>query len=321
VEETVEGREIYHLGGKRIWVAGHAGMVGSALVRALEKENCEIIRVPRATLDLRRQADVERWIANERPDTVIVAAATVGGILANDTRPGEFIYDNLIIAANIVEASHRAGVQKLLYLGSSCVYPASSPQPIEEDALLTGAFEPTNQWYATGKAAGIMLCRAYRRQYGCNFISAMPTNTYGPNDTYDFTASHVIPALIAKMHAAKSAGKEDIEVWGTGTPRREFIYVDDLADALVFLLKNYSNERHVNIGVGSDISIRDLVDSIAEVVGTKCRIRFDLSKPDGPLRKLINSENLFKLGWRPRVALPEGLKRTYRSFLSREAGT
>jgi GDP-L-fucose synthase len=318
VKGTPDDQQIYHLGGKRVWVAGHSGMVGSALDRALQAENCEILKVARAKLDLRRQADVERWMANERPDTVIVAGGTVGGILANDTRPAEFIYDNLMIAANILEASYRSGVQKLLYLGSSCIYPKSSPQPIEEDALLTGPFEPTNQWYATGKVAGMMLCRAYRRQYGCNFIAAMPTNSYGPNDNYDLNSSHVIPALISKMHTAKSDKREEIEVWGTGTPKREFIYVDDLADAAVFLLKNYSGEKHVNIGVGSDISIRDLVDRIAEAVGTNCRIRFDTSRPDGPPRKLIDSSLLFKLGWKPKIALPDGLKRTYRSFLAGE---
>jgi len=315
VATTFEGREIYHLGGKRVWVAGHSGMVGSALVRALQNEDCEIITVGRAQLDLRRQADVERWIATERPDTVIVAGATVGGILANETRPAEFIYDNLMIATNIVEASHRAGVEKLLYLGSSCIYPRAPPQPIEEDALLTGPFEPTNQWYATAKVAGIMLCRAYRRQYGCDFIAAMPTNSYGPNDNYDLRSSHVIPALISKMHTAKSERREEIEVWGTGRPRREFIFVDDLADALVFLLKHYSDERHVNIGVGSDVSIRELAETIADVVGSDCRMRFDASKADGPPRKLLDSSHLFQLGWKPSVALTDGLRRTYRSFL------
>ncbi|VIO81130.1 GDP-L-fucose synthase [Bradyrhizobium ivorense] len=312
---AVAGLEIYALTGKRVWVAGHTGMVGSAVVRALAQENCEVLKVPRADLDLRNQADVTRWVGREKPDAVIVAGATVGGILANDTRPAEFIYDNMMIATNIVDAAHRAGVGKLLYLGSSCIYPRSPPQPIVEDALLTAPFEPTNQWYATAKVAGIMLCRAYRRQYGCDFISAMPTNSYGPNDTYDLRSSHVIPALISKMHTAKAEGRDEVEVWGTGKPRREFIFVEDLADALVFLLKHYSGERHVNIGVGSDVSIRELAETIAEVVGAQCRMRFDTSKADGPPQKLLDSSYLFQLGWKPSVTLTDGLQRTYRSFL------
>ena len=313
---TLEGREIYSLAGKRIWVAGHSGMVGSALVRTLRKENCEVIKVERANLDLRQQADVVRWITRERPHAVIVAGATVGGIFVNDARPGEFIYDNLMIAANIIEASRQAGTEKLLYLASSCIYPKSSAQPIAEDALMTGPFEPTNAWYATAKVAGIMLCRAYRRQYGCDFNSATPTNSYGPNDNYDLTSSHVIPALISKMHTAKSEGREEIEVWGTGSQRREFIHVDDMADALIFLLKNYSGEPHVNIGVGNDISVRELAQEIADVVGFNCRLRFDTSRTDGAPRKLIDSSYLFGLGWRPGIPLAEGLRRTYQSFLS-----
>lgn len=243
----------YSLTGKRVWVAGHRGMVGSALMRRLAGENCELLTVGRTDLNLRRQSDVEAWMRRENPTTVILAAATVGGILANGTRPAEFLYDNLAIATNIVDAAYRIGVEKLLYLGSSCIYPRLAPQPMCEESLLTGPLEPTNQWYAISKIAGLMLGRAYRRQYGCDFISAMPTNLYGPHDNFDLHSSHVVPALIAKTHSVKVNKSGDVVVWGTGKPRREFMFVDDLTDALVFVLKHYSAEEHINIGVGKSV--------------------------------------------------------------------
>jgi GDP-L-fucose synthase len=251
----------------------------------------------------------------EKPNAVIIAAATVGGILANDTRPAEFLYDNLVIATNCVEAAHRAGVEKLLFLGSSCIYPRDAPQPMREDAFLTGALEPTNQWYAIAKIAGLMLCRSYRRQYNCDFISAMPTNLYGPNDNYELYSSHVIPALIAKAHKAKIDKSNDLVVWGTGKPRREFLYVDDLADALVFLLRHYSGEDHINIGVGHDITIRELAEIIAHTVGVREHLQFDISKPDGTPQKLMDSSRLLAMGWQPKVALKQGLELTYAWYM------
>jgi GDP-L-fucose synthase len=300
----------YRLRGKRIWVAGHRGMVGSALLRRLAQENCEVLTADRRRLDLRRQADVDRWVKAEKPDCVIIAAATVGGILANDTRPAEFLYDNVAIGTNLVEAARRAGVEKLLFLGSSCIYPRLAPQPMSEDALLTGPLEPTNQWYAIAKIAGLMLCRAYRRQYGCDFIAAMPTNLYGPGDKFDLMSSHVVPALIAKANEAKRSGADELVVWGSGRPRREFMYVDDLADALVFLLAHYSDESHVNIGVGYDVTIRELAELVARTVGLKARLRFDASKPDGMPRKLMDSGRLLAMGWKPKTALEDGLRQT-----------
>jgi GDP-L-fucose synthase len=249
-----------------------------------------------------------------KPDAIVVAAATVGGILANDSSPADFLYDNLAIETNIIEAARRADVEKLLFLGSSCIYPRLAPQPMREDALLTGPLEPTNQWYAIAKIAGIMLCRAYRRQYGLDFISAMPTNLYGPSDNFDLVSSHVVPALIAKAHAAKAAGGE-IVVWGSGTPRREFLHVNDLADALVFLLRNYSDDEHVNIGVGHDVTIRELAETVAGIAGVTTELRFDASKPDGAPQKLLDSTKLLAMGWKPRIGLEQGLRETYRWFL------
>lgn len=301
----------YLLAGKRIWVTGHRGMVGSALMRRLAMENCELLTVGRTDLDLRRQSDVEAWMKREKPTTVVVAAATVGGILANDTRPAEFLYDNLAIATNIVESAYRIGVEKLLYLGSNCIYPRMAPQPMREDVLLTGPLEPTNQWYAISKIAGLMLCHAYRRQYNCDYISAVPTNLYGPNDNYDLYSSHVIPALIAKARRAKSDKGDKLVVWGTGKPRREFMYVDDLADALVFLLKHYSAEVHVNIGVGYDITIRDLAEAIVSIVGFNGRLQFDTTKSDGSPQKLMDSSRLRELGWRPKTTIQQGLELAY----------
>ena len=311
----------FPLQGRRVFVAGHRGMVGSALLRRLASEQCELLTATRSALDLRRQDAVERWFGAHRPEAVFVAAATVGGILANDTRPAEFLYDNLMIAANVIEAARRSGVQKLLFLGTSCVYPRLAPQPMAEEALLTGALEPTNQWYAIAKIAGLKLCAAYRRQHGVDFIAAQPTNLYGPGDTYDLAASHVVPALIAKTHRAKLSGAKEVEIWGTGTPRREFMHVDDLADALVFLMEHYSGESPINIGCGEDVSIRELAELIAAAVGYRGGFRYDSTRPDGAPRKLLDATKLSAMGWRPRVALGDGLADAYRWFVENAAET
>jgi GDP-L-fucose synthase len=308
----------YSLKGKRIWVAGHRGMVGSALLRRLAHEDCELLTVARSEVDLRRQAEVEAWISANRPDCIFLAAATVGGILANDTRPAEFLYDNLVIEANIIHAAWKRKVEKLLFLGSSCIYPRLAPQPMREDALLTGPLEPTNQWYAVAKIAGLKLAEAYRRQYDADFISAMPTNLYGPGDNFDFQASHVVPALIAKTHRAKVTGAAEVEIWGTGAPRREFLHVDDLADALVFLMERYSHEELVNIGTGTDVTIRELAGLVQRVVGFKGGLRFDASKPDGTPRKLLDVSKVTALGWTAKTPLEDGLAQTYRWFLEHQ---
>ena len=262
---------------------------------------------------------MEEWLAATKPEVVIVAAARVGGIYANTTQPAAFIYDNLAIETNIVDAAHRIGVDKLLLLGSSCIYPRLAPQPMGEEALLTGSLEPTNQWYAVAKIAGTKLCQAYRRQYGCDFNSAMPTNIYGPGDHYDLMTSHVVPALLRKVHEAKHAGAKEAEIWGTGKPRREFLYVDDLADALVFLLKYYSSEAHINVGTGEEVSIAELAAMVAEVVGYSGGFRYDTAKPDGTARKLLDVSRLAALGWRARTPLAEGLRLAYRWFLEHAA--
>ena len=306
---------MFSLAGKRVYVAGHKGMVGSAVVRRLTSEDCTILTADRST-DLREQTKVRSWFAENRPQVVIIAAAKVGGILANDTFPAEFLYDNLMIEANLVEAARQAGVEKLLFLGSSCIYPKMAPQPIREDALLTGPLEPTNEWYAVAKIAGIKLCQAYRRQYGSDFISAMPTNLYGPGDNYDPKNSHVLPALIRKAHEAKESGAANIEIWGSGTPRREFLPVDDLADACVFLLKNYSNEEHVNIGSGTDLTIFELAKLVCDVVGFAGQIVTDPSKPDGTPRKLMSGDKIAAMGWRLRISLVDGIRHAYREFLA-----
>ncbi len=303
----------FDLEGKRVWVAGHRGMVGSALVRRLAGESCNVLTVDRSTVDLRRQNQVEVWLEAHRPDAIVVAAAKVGGILANDTYPADFLHDNLAIASTVIDAAARAGVQKLLYLGSSCVYPKHAPQPIPEDALLTGPLEPTNEWYAVAKIAGLKLCQAYRRQHGCDFISAMPTNLYGPGDNFDLASSHVLPALLRKAHEAKVSGARAIELWGTGTPRREFLHVDDCADALVFLLQNYSDTMPVNIGCGEDIAIGELARIVCAVVGFDGEIICDPSKPDGTPRKLLDVSRLRDLGWSPRIPLREGIAAVYAS--------
>ena len=301
----------YTLAGKRVWVAGHGGMVGAALIRRLAPEGCEVITVPRRQVDLRRQAAVEEWLADARPQAVFLAAATAGGIHANTTRPGEFMYDNLAIATNAIEASRNVGVEKLMFLGSACIYPRMAPQPMDEEALFSGPLEPTNQWYAVAKIAGITLCQAYRRHYGCDFISAQPNNLYGPGDTFDLQASHVIPALMVKAHKAKRAGDESFEVWGTGQALREFLHVDDLADALVFLMKAYSGDLQINVGTGEELSIGDLARTVAQVVGFAGGIRFDTGRPDGMPRRLLNADRLRRLGWRSRIGLREGLEGTY----------
>lgn len=306
---------IYPLKGKRVWVAGHRGMVGSAVARRLDQEHCEVLTASRDQVDLRRQAEVETWLAQHRPDVVVLAAAKVGGILANDSYPAEFLYENLMIEANIIHAAHLAGVEKLLFLGSSCIYPKLAPQPIPEDALLTGPLEPTNEWYAVAKIAGIKLVQAYRRQYGHDFISAMPTNLYGPGDNFDLETSHVLPALIRKAHEAKLAGAEHITIWGTGSPRREFLHADDCADALVFLLEAYSDAEHVNVGSGEDLPIIELARLVCEVVGFQGTIVTDKSKPDGTPRKLMSGEKLKAMGWAPKITLEEGVANAYGSFL------
>jgi len=310
---------IYPLEGKRIWVAGHRGMVGSALVRRLEKENpADILTVTRAEVDLIDQSSTARWIGKEKPDAVFIPAAKVGGILANDTHPADFLYDNLMIAANVIHSAHTAGVEKLLFLGSSCIYPKFADQPIVEEALLTGALEPTNEWYAIAKIAGIKLCQAYRKQHGDDFISAMPTNLYGPGDNYDLKSSHVIPALIRKAHEANLAGAKSMEIWGSGTPRREFLHADDCADALVHLMKVYSSPEHVNVGSGEDITIEDLARLVMDVVGFDGELTRDTSKPDGTPRKLMSADRIRALGWTPRIPLREGLEAAYRWFLENQ---
>jgi GDP-L-fucose synthase len=309
----------FSLAGQRVFVAGHRGMVGSALVRRLADANCEIITVEHRDVDLRRQAEAEKWLTQAHPNAVFVAAATVGGILANDTRPGEFLYDNLMIAANVIEGSRRVGVKKLLFLGSSCIYPRLAPQPIPEDALLTGPLEPTNQWYAIAKIAGLKMCAAYRRQYGCDFISAQPSNLYGPHDNYDLLGSHVAAALLVKIHRAKVTGAPDVEVWGTGRPRREFLHVDDLADALVFLMENYSAEQQINIGWGKDLTIAELATTVAEVVGYTGKFRYATEKPDGVPQKLLDVSRLTAIGWQPRIPLRQGLANAYKWYVEHTA--
>jgi GDP-L-fucose synthase len=308
---------MYSLKGKRVWVAGHHGMVGSALLRRLAQIDCTLVTVVRADLDLTRQAAVEAWMKDAKPQAVFVAAAKVGGIVANDRWPAQFLYDNLAIAANVIHAAEAADVEKLLFLGSSCIYPKMTPQPIKESALLTGPLEPTNEWYAIAKITGLKLCQAYRREYGCDFISAMPTNLYGPGDNFDLTTSHVIPALIRKAHEAKVAGTSELAVWGSGTPRREFLHVDDAADALVHLMTHYSDATHVNVGSGTDLTILELAHLIARVVGFTGRIVVNPSRPDGTPRKLLDTNKLASLGWNPKIGLEEGLTSTYRWFASR----
>jgi GDP-L-fucose synthase len=310
---------MYELGGKRIWVAGHRGMVGSALLRRLAAEPCTVLTATRAELDLTRQAEVERFVRDSRPDAIVLAAAKVGGILANDTYPADFLHENLLIATSVIGAAHRYDVERLLFLGSSCIYPRLAPQPIAEDALLTGPLEPTNEWYAIAKIAGLRLAQAFRWQHGRDYISAMPANLYGPGDNFDLASGHVLPALLRKAHEAKRAGAETLTLWGSGTPRREFLHVDDCADALVFLLRHYSDVPHINVGSGVDLSIRELAQLVCRVVGYRGRIVHDRSKPDGTPRKLMRADRLRAMGWAPQIGLAAGIGATYRWFLEHEA--
>lgn len=305
----------YPLSHKRIFVAGHRGMVGSAIVRRLASEGCEVLVAGRDELNLLDQAGVRAWMADRRPDAVILAAAKVGGILANDTYPADFLYENLVIETNVIEEAFRNEVEKLLFLGSSCIYPKLAPQPIPEDALLTGPLEPTNEWYAVAKIAGLKMCEAYRRQHGVDYISAMPTNLYGPGDNYDLEKSHVIPALLRKAHDAKLSRAATMTVWGTGSPMREFLHVDDAADAMVHLLKTYSGAQHVNVGTGKDVTILELTRMVAEVVGFTGAIVTDPTKPDGTPRKLMDVSTLFETGWRPKYDLRSGLENAYSWFV------
>ncbi len=308
-----------NLNGKRIWVAGHTGLVGSAVVRRLQEEGCEILTVLHGDLDLRNQKETLKWVHANKPDMVILAAARVGGILANDRNPAEFLYDNLMIEANVIHAAHLCEVEKLLFLGSSCIYPKEAPQPIEEGALLSAPLEPTNEAYAVAKIAGIKLCQSYRKQYGRDYCAVMPCNLYGPGDLFDEMTSHVIPALMLKCHLAKVQGEGAIDVWGSGNPLREFLYVDDLADALVFTLKNYSSDEILNIGAGADVTIKELAAQIATAVGFDGELRFDASKPDGVFRKLMNSDRIKAAGWIPQTKLPDGLEKTYEWFLKQNS--
>lgn len=302
------------LSGRRVFVAGHRGMVGSACLRRLEREGCTTLVADRREVDLTSQAAVQGFIASVRPDVVLVAAAKVGGIVANSTYPAEFIHDNLTIATNLISAAYRAGVRKLLFLGSSCIYPRDAEQPIREEALLTGPLEPTNEWYAVAKIAGVKMCQAYRRQYGADFISAMPSNLYGRNDYFHPERSHVIPGLMRRFHEAKLERRDAVVCWGTGRPRREFLHVDDLADACVFLLQHYSGEQHINVGTGADISVAELAELIRRVTGFSGDIQWDHSRPDGAMLKRMDVSRMTALGWRPRVSLEQGLAETYDWF-------
>lgn len=304
----------------RVFVAGHRGLVGSAVLRRLEAgAYTNVLTASREQLDLRDQAAVHYWFKANRPQYVYLVAGTVGGIMANSTRPAEFIYDNLMIHATVVEAARTYDVTKLLYLGSSCIYPREAHQPMTEDELLTGTLEPTNEPYAIAKIAGIKLCQAYRKQYGCNFVSAMPTNLYGPGDNFDLTSSHVLPALMRKFHDAKLEGRAEVEIWGSGSPMREFLHVDDLADACVFLMDHFEDDQHVNVGTGEDLSIKALAELVGSIVHPSARLAFDTSKPDGTPRKLLDVGKLHGLGWHHRIELAEGIRSTYDWFLTHEA--
>jgi GDP-L-fucose synthase len=301
-------------------VAGHQGLVGSAVMRRLQTEGCtNVLTATRGELDLRSQSAVNAWFDAHRPEYVFVVAGTVGGIYANATRPAEFLYDNLMIHGTVIHAAHVYGATKLLYLGSSCIYPREARQPMREEALLTGPLEPTNEPYALAKIAGIKMCESYRRQYGSDFISAMPTNLYGPNDNFDLTSSHVLPALMRKLHDARHNGDTEVMVWGSGAPRREFLHVDDLADACVFLMQHYSEQSHINVGTGEEVTIRELAEMVRDIVYPRAELRFDATKPDGAPRKLLDVSRLHALGWKHRVGLRDGIASTYRWFLDHEA--
>ena len=299
------------LRGRRVWVAGHRGMAGSAITRRLASEDCELVTTTRADLDLLVQTDVNTWMADQKIDLVFLAAATVGGIMANSTRPAEFIYENLVIETNVIHAAWRTGVRKLLFLGSSCIYPRMAQQPMREEALLTGSLEPTNEWYAVAKLAGIKLCQAYRRQYGCDFVSVIPTNLYGPGDNYDSKEGHVVAALIMKIHAAKICGTSTVELWGSGTPRREFLFSEDLADACVFVMKTYSDEMPLNVGTGQEMTIVELAEAIARIIGWRGTFTFDTTKPDGMPRKVMDVSRLRNKGWSAPTSFETGMKNAY----------
>jgi GDP-L-fucose synthase len=308
---------LFDLTDKLVWVAGQHGMVGGAMMRRLQRESCTLLRDSgRAGVDLRRQSEVEDWMAAHRPQIIFLTAGRVGGLCANDTFPADFLYDNLLIEANIIHAAYRIGVEKLLFFGSSCIYPREAPQPIPEEALLTGPLEPTNEAYAVAKIAGIKLCQVYRRQHGCDFISAMPTNLYGPGDNFHPETSHVPAALLRRFHEAKIAGAREVVVWGSGAPRREFLYVDDLADAGVHLLRHYSGESHINVGAGYDVTIAEFAEQIKRCVGFEGRVVYDRSRPDGTPRKLLDSSRMQAMGWKAKTELEEGLKVYYDWFLS-----
>ena len=312
---------LFDLRGKRVYVAGHKGMVGSAIMRRLGDEGCEILSADRQTLDLTNQQSTEDWLSRMRPDAIFLAAGLVGGIYANNTYPADFIANNLAIALNVIRGAHAMGVKKLLALGSSCIYPKYAQQPMAEDALLTGPLEPTNEWYAVAKIAAIKLCEAYRKQHGCDFISVMPTNLYGQNDNYHPQNSHVPAALIRRFHEAKLNNTPEVTVWGTGAPRREFLAVDDVAEACVFVMKYYSDFGFLNVGTGEDITIGDFARHVAEAVGYKGKIDFDASRPDGPPQKLLNVTKIKKLGWSPKIELKQGLARAYADFLTKAEAT
>lgn len=305
---------VYDLSQKRVWVAGHHGMVGSALVRRLASENCHILTLDRKEVDLRNQASTNAWMSDNKPEVIFLAAAKVGGILSNTTFPAEFLYDNLMIEANVIHGAWKSGVSKLVFLGSTCIYPKDAPQPIPEEALLTGALEPTNEWYAIAKIAGIKLCQAYRKQHGCDFIAIQPTNLYGPGDNYDLATSHVLPALLRKTKEAKETNSPSMIVWGSGRPMREFLHVDDLADAAIFLAQNYSDSTHINVGSGEEVSIRELAELTCRVVGYRGNLEFDSSKPDGTMRKLCDITKLRAMGWHRARKLVDGVKETYESW-------
>ncbi len=309
----------FDLSGKRVWVAGHRGMAAAAIARRLASEHCEIVTAARSELNLLRQAEVHKWLAEQKIDAVFLAAATVGGIMANTTRPAEFLYENLVIETNVIHAAKCAGVKKLLFLGSSCIYPRMAEQPMKEEALLTGALEPTNEWYAIAKIAGIKLCAAYRRQYGCDFVSVMPTNLYGPGDRYDAENGHVVAALIMKIHAARMANSPAVELWGSGTPKREFLFTEDLADACVFVMKNYSEELFLNVGTGREMTILELAESIARVAGWKGAFTFDRSKPDGMPRKVMDVSRLQGLGWSAQTPFDDGIRQAYDWYVAHVA--
>lgn len=313
---SLETEAKFPLKGKRVWVAGHRGMVGSAIARRLQRECCDVITVPRQAVDLTRQAETEDWLATVRPQVIFIAAAKVGGIHANTAYPADFLYDNLMIEANIIHAAHKVGVEKLMLLGSSCIYPREAPQPIPESALLAGRLEPTNEWYAIAKVAGLKLCQAYRRQHGDDFISVMPTNIYGPGDNFHAENSHVPAALLWRFHVAKVTNQPAVVVWGSGTPLRDFMYVDDVADACIFVMQRYSGDIHLNIGTGEEISIADFAARIRSVVGYKGSIVFDSDRPDGTPRKALDVSSLSQLGWTSSTSLQSGLERYYDWFLS-----